>query len=55
MGFKHKAIDQAKFAGLERPNYLLKIIPHVDAGPYPLSYRYRLRTSSQALGQPGNA
>jgi acetoacetate decarboxylase len=31
MGFKHKAIDQAEVrAGLERPNYLLKIIPHVD-------------------------
>ena len=31
MGFKHKALDQvAVRAGLEKPNYLLKIIPHVD-------------------------
>ena len=31
MGFKHKALDQGTVRdGLERPNYLLKIIPHVD-------------------------
>jgi acetoacetate decarboxylase len=31
MGFKHKALDQvAVRAALEKPNYLLKIIPHVD-------------------------
>src|SRR6478752_2408105 len=31
MGFKHKALDQSVVpASLEKPNYLLKIIPHVD-------------------------
>ena len=34
MGFKHKALDQSVVrAGLEKPNYLLKIIPHVDGTP----------------------
>jgi acetoacetate decarboxylase len=34
MGFKHKAIDLAEVrAALEKPNYLLKIIPHVDGSP----------------------
>jgi acetoacetate decarboxylase len=34
MGFKHKAVDpDAVRAGLEKPNYLLKIIPHVDGCP----------------------
>ena len=34
IGFKHKTIDQASVrASLERPNYLLKIIPHVDGTP----------------------
>jgi acetoacetate decarboxylase len=33
MGFKHKALDlKAVHAGLIKPNYLLKIIPHVDGG-----------------------
>ena len=31
MGFKHKALDlKTVHAGLIKPNYLLKIIPHVD-------------------------
>jgi acetoacetate decarboxylase len=31
MGFKHRAVDPAGvLAGLAAPNYLLKIIPHVD-------------------------
>jgi len=34
MGFKHEALDLDKVrAGLEKPNYLLKIIPHVDGTP----------------------
>ena len=34
MGFKHKAVDLAEArAALEKPNYLLKIIPHVDGTP----------------------
>jgi acetoacetate decarboxylase len=34
MGFKHKAVDLAAArAALEKPNYLLKIIPHVDGSP----------------------
>ena len=34
MGFKHKALDQSVVrASLEKPNYLLKIIPHVDGTP----------------------
>jgi len=33
MGFKHKALDpEAVRVGLEKPNFLLKIIPHVDGG-----------------------
>ena len=32
MGFKHRAIDPATIAAsLKKPNYLIKIIPHVDA------------------------
>src|SRR3546814_4575229 len=34
MGFKHKALDAATVAkSLAVPNYLLKIIPHVDGSP----------------------
>jgi acetoacetate decarboxylase len=34
MGFKHKALDlETVHAGLVKPNYLLKIIPHVDGSP----------------------
>jgi len=34
MGFKYKALDlKAVEAGLLKPNYLLKIIPHVDGNP----------------------
>ena len=34
MGYKHKALDQnAVTASLLAPNYLLKIIPHVDGSP----------------------
>ena len=34
MGFKHKALDLgAVRASLIKPNYLLKIIPHVDGSP----------------------
>ena len=34
MGFKHKALDLDQVrAGMEKPNYLLKIIPHVDGSP----------------------
>ena len=34
MGFKHKALDlDSVRIALEKPNYLLKIIPHVDGSP----------------------
>ncbi|PPD41506.1 MAG: acetoacetate decarboxylase [Methylocystis sp.] len=34
MGYKHKALDHAEvLEGLASPNYLLKIIPHVDGSP----------------------
>jgi acetoacetate decarboxylase len=34
MGFKHKALDlKPVAAALAKPNYLLKIIPHVDGSP----------------------
>jgi len=34
MGFKHKALDlKSVRASMEKPNYLLKIIPHVDGSP----------------------
>ncbi len=34
MGYKHKALDEAAvMASLKLPNYLLKIIPHVDGSP----------------------
>lgn len=34
MGFKHKALDlKTVRASMEKPNYLLKIIPHVDGSP----------------------
>src|SRR5215471_18828572 len=34
MGYKHKAADHATIkASLEAPNFLLKIIPHVDGSP----------------------
>ncbi|MFZ1469279.1 MAG: acetoacetate decarboxylase [Paracoccaceae bacterium] len=34
MGYKHRTIDPARvLAALQAPNYLLKIIPHVDCTP----------------------
>jgi len=34
MGFKHRTLDTAPvLAGLAQPNFLLKIIPHVDGSP----------------------
>jgi len=34
MGYKHRALDNAKIAAsLAAPNFLLKIIPHVDGSP----------------------
>ncbi len=34
MGYKHRALDPASIlASMQQPNYLLKIIPHVDGGP----------------------
>lgn len=34
MGYKHRALDlAAEIKGLGAPNFLLKIIPHVDGGP----------------------
>ncbi|MBS0307343.1 MAG: acetoacetate decarboxylase [Proteobacteria bacterium] len=34
MGFKHKVLDHAAIkAAMEAPNFLLKIIPHVDGSP----------------------
>jgi acetoacetate decarboxylase len=34
MGYKHVALDTAKIlAAMQEPNYLLKIIPHVDCTP----------------------
>jgi acetoacetate decarboxylase len=44
MGYKHRPADQAALlAGLQQPNFLLKIIPHVDATPRICELvRYRL-------------
>ncbi len=47
MGYKHKILDSTAIANLNKalhaPNYLLKIIPHVDATPRVLELvRYRL-------------
>jgi acetoacetate decarboxylase len=44
MGYKHKALDQAATVkALAIPNYLLKIIPHVDGSPRILELvEYRL-------------
>ncbi len=44
MGYKHKAVDIAAVTkALQGPNYLLKIIPHVDATPRILELvRYHL-------------
>jgi acetoacetate decarboxylase len=34
MGYKHQTLDSAKVrASMETPNYLIKIIPHVDCSP----------------------
>lgn len=34
MGYKHRSIDQAPLlAALSEPNFLIKIVPHVDATP----------------------
>ena len=34
MGYKHRALENGKILeGLKAPNYLLKIIPHVDGSP----------------------
>jgi acetoacetate decarboxylase len=34
MGYKHRAVDLAVVkASMEAPNYLLKIVPHVDGSP----------------------
>jgi acetoacetate decarboxylase len=34
MGYKHNTLDSAKVkASMEAPNYLIKIIPHVDCSP----------------------
>jgi len=34
MGFKHRALDPASvLTSLKKPNYLIKIMPHVDATP----------------------
>ena len=34
MGYKHRSLDAATEAkGLRAPNFLLKVIPHVDGGP----------------------
>jgi acetoacetate decarboxylase len=34
MGYKHRALDiPAEAQGLRAPNFLLKVIPHVDGGP----------------------
>ena len=34
MGYKHRALDiPAEAQGLKAPNFLLKVIPHVDGGP----------------------
>jgi acetoacetate decarboxylase len=44
MGFKHKALDlESVRSGMIKPNYLLKIIPHVDGSPRILEFvDYRL-------------
>ncbi len=34
MGYKHRALDlEAEAQALRAPNFLLKVIPHVDGGP----------------------
>ena len=63
MGFKHRAIDLAEVQrALEKPNYLLKIIPDVDGVPAylrarrlsPRRHRYerRLDRSRYPRSQP---
>jgi len=44
MGYKHRPADKAQvLAGMQRPNFVLKIIPHVDATPRICELvRYRL-------------
>jgi acetoacetate decarboxylase len=44
LGYKHQAVDTASVAkALQAPNFLLKIMPHVDATPRTLELvRYRL-------------
>jgi len=57
MGFKHKALDVAAVAkSLAVPNYLLKIIPHVDGSPRILElvdYRLEDVTIKGAWSGPG--
>jgi acetoacetate decarboxylase len=57
MGFKHKALDAAAVAKtLAMPNYLLKIIPHVDGSPRILElvdYRLEDVTIKGAWSGPG--
>jgi acetoacetate decarboxylase len=57
MGFKHVALDNAAIArSLADPNYLLKIIPHVDGSPRILElvdYRLEEVTVKGAWAGPG--
>ncbi len=57
MGFKHKALDPTAVAkSLAVPNYLLKIIPHVDGSPRVLElvdYRLEDVTIKGAWSGPG--
>jgi acetoacetate decarboxylase len=58
MGFKHKALDKSEIlASLKRPNYVLKIIPHVDGTPRILELvRYYLQdiTVKEAWTSPAD-
>jgi acetoacetate decarboxylase len=50
MGYKHREADQAKVkASLEAPNFLLKIIPHVDGTPRICELRYGSKCEVDSL------
>src|ERR1700756_1901237 len=56
MGFKHREIDPAPLLkALARPNFILKIIPHVDCTPRicELVLLHGRRHSEGSLGRPG--
>jgi acetoacetate decarboxylase len=55
MGYKHRAVDHdTVLKGMKAPNFILKIIPHVDGSPRILELvRYHLEGIT--LKEPGAA